>query len=181
MKLAKLSIIKFFLGLLFPTKCLRCGKKQEEEWICRFCFDSIKLKTGFECAFCLSRTVNGETCPFCRKDHFLDFLWVTASYEESSVKRLLWAFKYKFIFSLKFPLSRLLLKFLREKKKDEFIKNYRGQILMLPVPLHRLRFNWRSYNQSELLAQEVAAVLGIEVAADVLIRTQNKKPQMEKF
>lgn len=186
MQITKLSIVKFLLDLLFPAKCLGCGERPvsvqrdgSEEWICNSCFDGIKLKTGFECAFCLSRTVNGETCPFCKKENWLDYLWIAANYDDSVVKRALWAFKYKFISSLKFPLGRLVLKFLREKKKDEFIKNYREQILMIPVPLHRLRLNWRSYNQSELLARELALVLDIETDAGVLVRTQNKKPQME--
>jgi len=123
--------------------------------------------------------LNGETCPFCKRDNWLDYLWVAANYDNALIKRALWAFKYKFISSLKLPFSRLLLKFLYEKNKDKFIESYRQQIVMLPVPLHRRRFNWRSYNQSELVAQELASILGVKVDVNVLIRTQNKKPQME--
>lgn len=175
----KLSIADFFLDLIFPVKCLGCGQKEEKEHICSYCFENIKLKIGFECAFCLSRTLNGETCPFCAREHWLDYLWVAADYQDSAVKRAIWAFKYKFISSLKFPLTGLLLKFLKEKKKDELLKNYRQDILIVPVPLHRLRLNWRSYNQSELLALELGKELGIAVDESVLVRTENKKPQAE--
>lgn len=181
----KLSIAKFLLDLLFPIRCLGCNqislghKDNGENWVCRPCFEKIKLKIEFECAFCSSRTLNGETCPFCRKENSLDYLWAAANYSDPLVKKILWAYKYKFIHPLKFPLSRLLLKFLKEKQRDKFIENYRQQILVLPVPIHRLRLNWRSYNQSELIAQELSRALGIATAADVLVRPKKRKPQAE--
>ncbi len=185
----KLSIIediyRFTLDLLFPIRCLGCNqisqKSQDtrENWVCHSCFEKIKLKIGFECAFCSSRTLNGETCPFCRRENWLDYLWAATNYSDPLIKKILWAYKYKFIYSLKFPLSRLLLKFLKEKQRDKFIENYRGQLLMLPVPIHRLRLNWRSYNQSELITQELAEVLGITTTANTLARFKKRKPQAE--
>ncbi len=185
MKLNELSITKLFLDLIFPIRCLGCNEtslkreSDEEDWICRSCFEKIKLKIAFECAFCSSRTLNGETCPFCRKENSLDYLWAAANYSNPLVKKILWAFKYKFIRSLKLPLSRLLLKFLKEKQRDQFVENYREQILMLPVPIHRLRFNWRSYNQSELMARELAQALNVEASSEALVRLKKRKPQAE--
>ena len=172
-----MQLLKIIHDLLFPIKCLDCGKFGE--FICNSCFRKIELKKGFECAFCSSRTLSGEICPFCRNDSWLDYFWAAADYSNPLVKKMLWAYKYKFIRELRTPLSRLLLKFLEEKEKNKFIENHAGQLVLIPVPIHRLRLNWRSYNQSELIAQELAEKIKLEIAADVLLRVKNKKPQAE--
>ncbi|MBI2676789.1 MAG: ComF family protein [Candidatus Yanofskybacteria bacterium] len=186
MKLCKLSIesLKDFLfDLLFPIHCLGCRQIQNasdpDKHLCRLCFEKINLRKGFECAFCSSPASQGETCPFCKKNHYLDFIWIAASYEEPLVKKMLWALKYKFIVSAKKPLGKLLIKFLKEKNKDRFFDSYRSEVVLIPLPLHRLRLNWRSYNQSELLAEELAGEFKLEIAVGVLERTKNKKPQAE--
>ncbi|GAA3858290.1 ComF family protein [Celeribacter arenosi] len=43
--------------------------------------------------------------------------------------------------------------------------------IVAPVPLHWLRMLKRKYNQSALLADRVASVLGLEYCADLLIRS----------
>lgn len=42
--------------------------------------------------------------------------------------------------------------------------------IIIPVPLHRSRQNERGYNQSDVLAREVASYLDLPLATDVLIR-----------
>lgn len=92
---------------------------------------------------------------------------------------MLWAFKYRFIADLKIPLGRLVSAYLRRKKFDKLLENYRRRILVVPVPLHRRRLNWRSYNQSALLAQELSSKFGLNMAQDVLTRIAHKKSQTE--
>jgi ComF family protein len=48
---------------------------------------------------------------------------------------------------------------------------------LVPVPLHPSRYRQRGFNQSLLLAQHVAAALGI-AAADILIRTRRTDAQV---
>ena len=149
------------------------------DYLCPACLAKVKLKIEPECAFCSSRSINGQTCPFCREKHFLDFFWAAADYEEPAVKKTLWAFKYKFIPKLKMPLGSLICSYLRQKKTDKFLENYRRQILVIPIPLHQYRLNWRSYNQSELLAEEVAKEFNLKIESNILIRTKYQKPQAE--
>jgi ComF family protein len=51
-----------------------------------------------------------------------------------------------------------------------------GEILV-PVPLHRKRLRERGYNQSRLLAQELAKLTGLPLADDCLIRKRHTPPQ----
>lgn len=179
MKLSIAPVKSFVLDLLFPIRCLICREKQSGSYLCRSCLAEVKPKTEPECAFCSARSVNGQTCPFCRQNHYLDFLWAAADYEEPTVKKMLWALKYRFIKDLKTPLSNLLKDYLRHKKIDEFLENYRQQIVLIPIPLHPYRLNWRSYNQSELLAQELAGEFNLDLETKTLIRTKYQKPQAE--
>jgi len=137
------------------------------------------LKIEPECAFCSARSVNGQTCPFCRSEHYLDFLWSATDYQEPIVKKTLWAFKYRFLRQLAVPLSRLTHLYLRRKKIDQFLETYRQQIVVIPIPLHRRRLNWRSYNQSELLAQELATEFNLTLEKNILVRRKHQKPQAE--
>lgn len=49
--------------------------------------------------------------------------------------------------------------------------------LIIPVPLHRSRQNQRGYNQAELIAKFAGNILGIETAADVLVKISDSKSQ----
>lgn len=182
-KLSIEAIKSFFLDLVFPVSCLNCRKLQTnqspEKYLCQECFQKISPKTELECAFCSSRSQNGKTCLFCRQDHSLDYLWSAASYENSIVKKLIWTYKYNFVPGIKTPLLRLLAKFIKQKRIDKIFENYRKEILVTAVPLHPLRLNWRSYNQSELLAQELAQKFNLEVNFLTLKKSSNTKPQAE--
>ncbi len=50
-------------------------------------------------------------------------------------------------------------------------------VVLVPVPLHPRRRRERGYNQSELLAQELARRTGLEVAAPALVRRKDTAPQ----
>ena len=183
-KLSIAPIKNFFLDLLFPVRCLICLKSSpptegQEDYVCSSCLEKVKFKVEPECTFCSSRSLNGQTCPFCRQDHYLDFLWAAADYEESIVKKALWAFKYRFIKDLQMPLANLLEDYLRRKKIDKLLENYHQQILLVPIPLHQRRFNWRSYNQSQLLAQSLAKKFNLKMENNVLLRLKHKTPQAE--
>ena len=181
MKLSIGAAKSFFLDLLFPIRCLICGKDQKypQNYLCPSCLEKIKFKIEPECAFCSSRSLNGQTCPFCRHGRYLDFLWAAADYQEPIVKKTLWAFKYRFVPDLKIPLGRLISAYLRQKKFNKFLETYRREILIVPIPLHRRRLNLRSYNQSELLAQELAAEFNLNMESGILKREKHQLPQAE--
>ena len=106
-------------------------------------------------------------------------MWTATDYQEPIIKKILWAFKYRFIKDLANPLARLLSIYLRHKKMDKFLETYRQEILVIPVPLHFRRLNWRSYNQSELLARELCSEFGLNMENNILLRSKHQKPQAE--
>ena len=51
--------------------------------------------------------------------------------------------------------------------------------MVIPVPLHRLRQWKRGYNQAEIIAEEVAAALGVSLRTDILIRKRRTLTQTQ--
>lgn len=51
-----------------------------------------------------------------------------------------------------------------------------GNLLIVPVPLHRWRLWWRGFNQSALIADQLAKITGIKVQKELLLRTKRTPP-----
>ena len=59
-------------------------------------------------------------------------------------------------------------------------KNYFPEkFLVVPVPLHWTRQNWRGYNQAEILAKIAAEVFDFEFTPNIVRRTRFTKPQTQ--
>lgn len=166
----------FFLNTLFPINCLSCEK--ENFWLCQRCAERIKLREFQVCPLCECQiTPAGILCPLCRskKESFLDSLIAATSYEIPAVKQLIHIFKYRFVADASKYLALLMQK--AAIRNDLLLPD-----TIAPIPLHPRRHRWRGYNQSELLAQELAENLAIPLKIPVLDILERKKfnlPQME--
>jgi len=60
---------------------------------------------------------------------------------------------------------------------DYLIANPLPGEVLVPVPLHQKRLRERGYNQSQLLAQELAKLTSLPVIADCLIRQKHTPTQ----
>ncbi len=184
------SII-WLLELIFPIRCLGCGGFGN--YVCRRCLRAISIKKNFECIGCKRSTPFGQTCYLCAKINSVDQLLIVADYKNLLVEKILKFLKYKFISDLERPLSILMKKYLKwltlDKKFNVFEANnpqaqraeqssYDGPLL-IPVPLHSRRLNWRGFNQSELFVKELADTFQMEMANDAIERTGNAVPQAD--
>ena len=62
----------------------------------------------------------------------------------------------------------------KNEKSFDFIKSYD---IIIPVPIHKKRMRKRGYNQSELIAKELAQKAEIKCYTDVLMKIKNNKMQ----
>jgi competence protein ComFC len=167
------------LDLVFPRHCVGCDilmSDDSESHICPHCLKEISFSNHFACAFCMAPVVGGKTCPFCIREHFLDRLLVTTSYENPLVKRMLKNMKYRFVKSLAGSTAELMLRYLLKRQKAG-LELVPETTLIVPVPLTRRRLNWRGFNQSEIIAHDLSQGLTWPIAKDILIRVRNVKPQ----
>lgn len=169
----------WLLDIVFPRQCLGCKillSDEKESYLCPSCLAEIKIKNDFACAFCGSPVIAGLTCHFCRPAHFLDRLWVATSYENPLVEKVIKTMKYRFVKALANDMAGLMAGYL-EKRFASDLGADRGSIIILPVPLHRLRLNWRGFNQAEIIGSKIGACLGLDFRQDVLRRRHHCTPQ----
>ena len=169
------ALIDWILDLIFPVRCINCNKIGTS-YICSKCLNSISVKNGFECIGCKRNTPLGKTCYFCRKNNHIDQLFIVADFKNKLVERSLKIMKYNFVEDLSIPLSLLVKKYLKMLTNKKHLDIFESQPIFIPVPLHRGRFNWRGFNQSEILAKKILSDSPVNIFEDVLFRIRKSKP-----
>jgi len=106
----------------------------------------------------------------------LDKIFAAGDYKEEKINKAIKLLKYRFIKGLSPYLSDYLTSFLYHLEEGVFIKNQ--NVLIIPIPLHWRRENWRGFNQSKLIASDLAAGLNI-TRSEQLKRIKYKKPQTQ--
>ena len=83
----------------------------------------------------------------------------------------------KYKFNEKSYIYRTFLEFIKNNEKIcAQIKKYD---IIIPVPVSRKRFKQRGYNQSALIARNLARMLNIDYKDNVLVKIKDNKPQSE--
>lgn len=159
-------------GAVFPIECIYCGK--EGEWICDNCFLFLEFKSDHNCVNCNKPATPAGLCRRCRGFYHLDGVIVAGDYGEEKMKKAVKLLKYRFIKGLAPYLGDHLTSFLKEHKRGLFLSD--KNTLVVPIPLHWRRRNWRGFNQAEMIAERMAENLGL-ARDNSLKRTRYKKPQ----
>ncbi len=171
------KVKNWLLDLIFPIRCVGCG--QFGHYLCQKCLNQIPLKPSFECVGCKQHVSLGHTCYLCRKENCLDQLLISADFKNTLIERTIKIFKFKFVAELSIPLSVLMKKYIRQLQKRNKFNIFSDNPILIPVPIHKLRKNWRGFNQSELLAKFLADNFQMEYSPDILVRTKNTVPQAD--
>jgi ComF family protein len=154
------------LDLLFPDDCRVCGEPLHEVSripVCSRCLRQPELfRAEFFCIFCRTPFLNrapldeAGRCALCRLGlNGFDQVYSFGAYE-GVLRKLIHLFKFEGVRTLQRPLGALLAQALpRESGFDAIV----------PMPLHWLRRWHRGFNQSELLAREIARKWNVPVCA----------------
>lgn len=192
----------FILDILFPIRCLKCGREFEnlepkERWICKECLEKIEMREEQVCPVCERSSEGGKTHYKCKKETSLDGLWVATEYK--IVSSAIHKFKFNFIKDISFSLSEIMAKsvlevqelsdfhnlllsnFSQESGEEEIyiekMKNKKTETVIVPVPLHKKRYNWRGFNQAFLLSKYIASKFNLLIDENLIIRGKNTRPQ----
>lgn len=168
------SAKKFLLDLLFPIFCLGC--KKEGTWLCPDCLLKIKLNKKQTCPSCGHESFFGEFCEVCSVAFKLEGVIAASSYKNELLRNAIHTFKYHFAEDLALPLAGVLSGALLESKIFLNLLDAQNTVI-LPVPLHKNRYNWRGFNQAKLLGQEIGRKFDLPVLNNILARTKNTTPQ----
>ena len=163
------------LELILPSgaNCHLCGKGAGQEDFCPGCLDQLaQIKEPF-CARCGRESLESnafQECARC-KDISDSFTIARAvGYYSGFLQQAIHQFKYTGKRSLAKPLGRLMA------KEIYTYQIFRQGQMIVPIPLYPDKLRERGFNQSRLLAQEVANYLRVPLV-DALIRKRDTKPQ----
>jgi len=166
-----ISIIHFLLDLLFPIRCFVCGV--DGYHVCSKCLSNLPRLENQICIRCAKPAPFGKTHVGCRTKKVPDGVLSALTYKDKQVKELIKTFKFSFIETLAEPLAQTMV----ETINNHALENYFKDFLIIPVPLHRKRFNWRGFNQAEALAKELSQNLNIPLNTALVKRLKHTKPQ----
>ncbi|MFZ2447871.1 MAG: ComF family protein [Syntrophobacteraceae bacterium] len=163
--------------LCFPKSCAGCGKidNRSEGFWCAACVEEIPRIASPICPRCGRPFLDAPDSP----DHLCGECLKSAFHFDSARSAVLHAgivrdriHQFKFHGRLEWvrPLAELL-------EITHSGREIAPLDMVLPVPLHINRIKERGFNQSGLLARELARKLGLPVFYDLLIRQKWTEPQ----
>lgn len=165
------------LDLLFPKTCVGC--KKFGSYFCEDCTKEIK-QTELVCPFCERASLGGVVHSVCKRKFGLDGLWSLGIYE-GSLRTAIQKLKYKWVSEIAKELVDITIEYWAKNSPillDKIKKDQGKSWVVTSVPLHKIRQNWRGFNQSELLAKLFASKLGLRYET-TLKRIRNTTPQMK--
>ncbi|HEX4104205.1 MAG TPA: ComF family protein [Candidatus Paceibacterota bacterium] len=180
----KLHLTDVLASILFPRRCLGCGKSAacgagagfgagNGTVLCETCRGQVTIARTLFCGACGERLFGGKA--LCHPD-FPYVLGAAAQYDNRPLRALVHALKFRAARRAAEPLASIIKEYLASVGSlfDGF-----HDFVVIPIPLSRRRLRTRGFNQAELLARPVAAYLGLPCDGSTLIRIRHTKPQTE--
>jgi ComF family protein len=161
------------IDLVYPPRCPSCGTAIASHGaLCQDCWAGLVIPGEPCCAACQrpfgsEDMAEGAVCAPCLADPPLHDGIAAATLYNEGARKLVLAFKHGHRIALSQLLSRQML---------ARLPLLEGEWLVVPVPLHRRRLWQRGFNQSALLAGEIAKARGLELVVDGLLRIRATPP-----
>ena len=129
-------LLRTLLDTFFPRHCIGC-----------------RISGTHLCAAC------ARSIPGCEP---IGPAWITAvwSYKNPLIKKLLWRMKFEHRFAIAHELALYAGEHLAAELAERAVFENTNDIVLVPIPLSGGGLRTRGYNQSEILARELARTLG---------------------
>ncbi len=172
------SLAKLAELVLFPSRCRLCRSLLEEPGeriVCRDCLARLVPRRGPLCPACgrFHEGAGGDhPCAACLGTPPPYAVHRSCGAYGGALKDVILLFKYRKCAPLSAPLARFA-----EAALGGEAALWSGADLLVPVPLHRARRRDRGFNQSRLLARDLARAREMKVLAGALVKARNVPPQ----
>lgn len=155
---------KVILDTIFPPRCLNC--KRLGRYICDECAQKI-IKIKYQnCPICHRKTTDYKLCAGCRRKSGLYGLVALGYFHDPVLKNIIHEYKYNGIYAAGDELAAMV---------ESLIPPEIDSVTF--APMSRKRFNFRGYNQAEILAREIGRLTGKPVLSG-LVKTRHTKSQV---
>ncbi len=176
-------MLRFFLDLLYPPKCISCSASGSDWW-CASCRSTVERLPYDPCAKCLATDVGHDvsSCP-----GLLPFAGVVATgfYHSLPLRRLIAGLKYDGVTAAA-PSMDAYLKDIIASRPAPFPWASESSLLVFPMPLSDARERERGFNQAAWIAERLCHTLDRRGAlqcapttAPLLIRRKSSTAQAE--
>lgn len=139
------------LKLIYPDVCAFCNKIQKES-LCKKCEEKIKKYK--------------KDIVIRNKNNYFEELISIFKYE-GLIREKIIQYKFQDKSYIYNTFAKIILK---NEKVCGLLKKYD---IIIPVPIHRKRKLQRGYNQTQLIAKEIAKNIDIKLCDDVLVKSKN--------
>lgn len=167
-------ILASLVDFVFPPRCPLCGDPVGAHGgLCPVCWGKLEVPTGTCCNLCqrplgeVQGAQTGLVCAPCMAEPPRHAGIAAATLYNATSRALVLALKHGRRIGLVPMMARMMLPRLQPMQ---------GKWLVVPVPLHRWRMMQRGFNQSALLAREIARLTGQELVVDGLVRNRPTPP-----
>lgn len=152
---------KYVIEFIFPPFCILCDGQLSlnDKLVCRSCLIDLKKVEGIV------------------REGVIDFDCIdeirAGVYYDTKLQTLIHHFKYQRALGLADAFADMLAPIILENAP------WRASDLLIPVPLHKVKFRERSFNQSEEITKALSDKVDIPCSADVLLRRANTESQTQ--
>ena len=169
------SLFYKLVDYIFPTRCISCKTLiQSGDGLCSVCFSELDFISKPYCEKC------GKPFEFNIEDQLICVVCLNTKppyvcsrslfrFNERS-KKLLHDFKYNDAMVNSKVFARMII----SRYKQEFS----DVSLVVPVPMNRFKRLFRRYNPAQILAKDLASILGVPMVSDLLIKKSWTKSQV---
>ena len=144
------------VAMVFPKICVGCGKIGK--YLCQKC----GLKIEVLGADYKSKKIEGRIGLF--------------KYN-GAIKELIKLIKFDLVSDAKTEIGEMIVNQLKENYPNILEYWQKNDFVIIPVPLHWRRKNWRGFNQAEIIADEVGKKIDLSVNNKIILRKINTKHQ----
>lgn len=137
------SLLEKTISVIAPHRCFLCSK--ESNVLCSACHAEVFGEGPEVCFLCNKPTVEARVCRTCASHAPLQHVWMAATYE-GAVRRVIRAYKFERVRAAYGPLAAAM---------DDALP-YLEDIIVVHIPTAPSRVRQRGYDQSRLLAREIA-------------------------
>jgi competence protein ComFC len=155
------------IDLIFPKSCFGC--ESGEAYFCKSCGKRASFADQI-CPVCSKKAIDGVTHIKCKRPQGLGGFYSVWKYE-GVVRKSILGLKYKFATEVARDIARNLIIELSDRDLPF------GDAVVVPIPLHKARKNWRGFNQVEWIGEMVAKNMGWGFENELLIKTEKTQTQ----
>jgi competence protein ComFC len=167
------NLYEHVLDIFFPKKCFGCGVTKD--LLCEQCTAELSCIIDSQiCIVCRKPTPFGLTHVSCMTPLKPDGFLTVFDYNDQKVSSCIINGKYYFVKEIFTVLANLSARKLTEHTFQNLFETY----TLTPIPLSYFRENWRGFNQSRVISEELSQMLELPVL-EVLERNRHTKIQKD--